>query len=151
MLSLVIKTKAALDGGLLPIFCCGESLAIRQEGWHLRHIANQLEKGLFSLGEDDFKQVIIAYEPIWAIGTGHTATPAQAQEMHAHIRAVIAKRYGRQVADGTSILYGGSVKPANAQELFGQADVDGGLVGGASLKAADFISIIQALPPYRAV
>ena len=138
------KVKAALAGGLTPIFCCGESLEIRNEGWHVRYVKNQLQKGIFDLSEEDFSKIIIAYEPIWAIGTGVTASPAQAQEIHKEIRAAIASQYGEAVAQNTSILYGGSVKPANAVEIFSQPDVDGGLVGGASLKAETFVPIIQA-------
>lgn len=139
------KVDTALGTGLRPIFCCGESLAIREEGWEDRYVVNQLEKSLFHLSEEQFRQVIIAYEPIWAIGTGRTASPAQAQAMQARIRQAIAAKYGGDVAESTSILYGGSVKPGNAAELFAQPDVDGGLVGGASLKAPDFLAIIEAL------
>ncbi len=141
------KTKAVLAGGLKPIFCCGESLEIRNEGWHVRYVKNQLKRGLFDLSEEDFKKIIIAYEPIWAIGTGVTASPEQAQEIHKEIRTSIAEVYGTDVAQNTTILYGGSVKPANANELFSQPDVDGGLVGGASLKAETFLPIIEALSP----
>lgn len=141
---LAAKVKAALAGGLTPIFCCGESLEIRNEGWHVRYVKNQLEKGLFDLEEEDFKKIIIAYEPIWAIGTGVTASPEQAQEIHKEIRSAIATQYGEKVAASTSILYGGSVKPKNAVEIFSQPDVDGGLVGGASLKAETFIPITQS-------
>jgi triosephosphate isomerase len=138
------KVKAALAGELIPIFCCGESLEIRNEGWHVRYVKNQLQKGLFDLSEEDFSKIIIAYEPIWAIGTGVTASPTQAQEIHKEIRTAIANQYGESVAENTSILYGGSVKPNNAVEIFSQPDVDGGLVGGASLKAELFVPIIQA-------
>lgn len=138
------KVKAALAGGLTPIFCCGESLEIRNEGWHVRYVKNQLERGIFDLEESDFKKLIIAYEPIWAIGTGVTASPEQAQEIHKEIRTAIETKYGKAVADSTSILYGGSVKPANAVEIFSQPDVDGGLVGGASLKAETFIPITKS-------
>ncbi len=142
------KIKAVLAGGLKPIFCCGESLEIREEGWHVRYVKNQLKRGIFDLSEEDFKKVIIAYEPIWAIGTGVTASPDQAQEIHKEIRNAIAEQYNDSIANATSILYGGSVKPANAVELFSQADVDGGLVGGASLKAETFLPIIDALPAH---
>lgn len=138
------KVKAVLAKGLTPIFCCGEALDIREAGTHVDFVANQLEASLFDLSADDFSKIIIAYEPIWAIGTGVTASPAQAQEMHAAIRSLLSKKYGEAIAEGTSILYGGSVKPANAEELFGQPDVDGGLVGGASLKADDFVAIYGA-------
>lgn len=135
------KTDAVLAGGLRPIFCCGESLDIRESGKHVQHVADQIKNGLFHLSAEDFAKVVIAYEPIWAIGTGVTASPEQAQEMHAEIRQLMTKKYGAEVAAGISILYGGSVKPANAEEIFGKEDVDGGLVGGASLKAEDFVAI----------
>jgi len=136
------KVDAVLAKRLIPIFCCGEPLSIREAGTHVEYVKKQLEEGLFHLKTKPFEKIIIAYEPIWAIGTGVTASPQQAQDMHQAIRQLIEKRYNQRVADGTSILYGGSVKPANAKELFGQADVDGGLVGGASLKADDFLQII---------
>lgn len=138
------KVKLVLEHGLIPIFCCGESLDIRNAKTHVEFVANQLEESLFDLSEEEFSKIIIAYEPIWAIGTGVTASPEQAQEMHHAIRQLLEKQYGKDVAESTSILYGGSVKPANAEELFSQKDVDGGLVGGASLKAADFAAIYQA-------
>ena len=138
------KVKTVLDNGLLPIFCCGEALNVREAGRHVRHVKKQLKDSLFDLSPADFSKVVIAYEPIWAIGTGVTASPAQAQDMHQAIRQLIAKKYGQAIADNTSILYGGSVKPANAKELFSQPDVDGGLVGGASLKAADFTAIYKS-------
>ena len=138
------KVEATLSKGLLPIFCCGESLDIREANKHVKYVRKQLKESLFHLEAADFEKIVIAYEPIWAIGTGVTASPKQAQQMHKAIRKMIAKQYGEQVADETSILYGGSVKPANAKELFGQADVDGGLVGGASLKANDFLEIIAS-------
>ncbi|MEM6318108.1 MAG: triose-phosphate isomerase [Bacteroidota bacterium] len=139
---LAAKVDAVLGKRLIPIFCCGEPLSIREAGTHVEYVEKQLKEGLFHLKTRGFSKVVIAYEPIWAIGTGVTASPAQAQEMHKAIRQLIAKRYSEKVADETSILYGGSVKPANAKELFGQPDVDGGLVGGASLKSADFLQII---------
>jgi triosephosphate isomerase len=139
------KVKAALQNGLTPIFCCGESLDIRESGNQNQYVANQLKESLFDLSEFDFKKVVIAYEPIWAIGTGKTATAEQAQEMHAHLRSAIAGQYGSEIANGISILYGGSVKGANAKEIFGQPDVDGGLVGGASLKAEEFLQVIAGL------
>ncbi len=143
------KADAAIKGGMKPIFCCGEALEIRNEGWHERYVKNQLVKGIFHLEKDDFLKVIIAYEPIWAIGTGVTASPEQAQEMHRMIRLAIAERYDEATAEQTTILYGGSVKPGNARELFAQPDVDGGLVGGASLKAESFLPIIEALSQSR--
>ena len=139
------KTDLVLSKGLKPIFCCGESLDIREAKAHIAYVEVQLKAGLFHLSPEAFSKVIIAYEPIWAIGTGVTASPEQAQEIQNEIRQLIAKQYGAEIANGTSILYGGSVKPGNAKELFGQADVDGGLVGGASLKAADFVAIYEAL------
>ena len=138
------KVKTVLENSLLPIFCCGESLAVRKAGNHARHVSKQLREGLFHLSKKDFAKVVIAYEPIWAIGTGVTASPEQAQEMHDKIRKMIVRKYGEKIADNTTILYGGSVKPANAKVLFSQPDVDGGLVGGASLKADDFVKIIKA-------
>ncbi len=142
---LAAKTDAVLQGGLTPIFCCGESLSIREAGTQDAFVQKQIEESLFHLDAQQIKQVVIAYEPIWAIGTGKTASSAQAQEMHAHLRSVFAKQYGDDVAAEISILYGGSVKGANAAELFGQPDVDGGLVGGASLNAEEFLTIMNAL------
>lgn len=141
---LAAKVDRVLAGGLVPIFCCGESLPIREAGNHVRFVAQQLEDSLFHLTAEQFASIIIAYEPIWAIGTGVTASKEQAQEMHREIRALVAAKYGEEVGEGLSILYGGSVKPANAKELFAQPDVDGGLVGGASLKAEDFVAIIRS-------
>lgn len=139
-----LKLRAALDAGLKVIFCCGEALQIRKSGKHIDHVKTQLKESLFQLDAKEMKNIVIAYEPIWAIGTGETASPAQAQEMHIAIRQMLNKKYGKRVAENTSILYGGSVNAANAKELFGQPDVDGGLVGGASLKADDFVKIINA-------
>ncbi len=139
------KVKQALKNNLTPIFCCGEELEIREKGNQNEFVASQIKGSIFDLEADSFSKVIIAYEPIWAIGTGKTATAEQAQEMHAHIRQTITEKYGSAVAAQTSILYGGSVKPDNAEEIFGKQDVDGGLVGGASLKAADFQQIINSL------
>ena len=136
------KLNAALANGLKVIFCCGEPLEIRKEGSQNAYVSKQLEEGLFHLGKSELANVVIAYEPIWAIGTGETASPEQAQEMHAHIRSLLSSHYDSEAADEMSILYGGSVKPANAKEIFGQPDVDGGLVGGASLKADSFGEII---------
>lgn len=138
------KVKLALAGELIPIFCCGEVLAERQSGKHMQVVRNQIEKGLFDLSVEDFSKVVIAYEPVWAIGTGVNATSEQAQEMHKAIRDLIAEKFGNQVAENISILYGGSCKPSNAKELFANPDVDGGLIGGASLNAADFMGIVSA-------
>lgn len=138
------KVKLALAAGLFPIFCCGEVLAERQAGNHVQVVKKQIEEGLFDLSPEDFGKVVIAYEPVWAIGTGVNATSGQAQEMHKVIRDLIAEKYGNPAADNTSILYGGSCKPSNAKELFANADVDGGLIGGASLVAADFMGIVNA-------
>ncbi len=138
------KTKLALANDLVPIFCCGEVLQERQSGIHMNVVRTQIEKGLFDLSPEDFGKVVIAYEPVWAIGTGVTASSAQAQEMHKIIRELISEKYGNQVADNTSILYGGSCKPSNAAELFANPDVDGGLIGGASLSASDFMGIVSA-------
>jgi triosephosphate isomerase len=139
------KVNICLDNKTTPIFCCGEPLAIREAGTQNDYVAKQLTESLFHLSEVAIKHVVIAYEPIWAIGTGKTASSEQAQEMHAFIRSYIANKYGADVADSISILYGGSVKSSNAVEIFGQPDVDGGLVGGASLIAEEFVAIINAL------
>jgi len=138
------KVNAVLENELTPIFCCGERLEIREAETHVAYVANQIKESLFHLSAADFGKIIIAYEPIWAIGTGVTASPAQAQEMHREIRQMIAEKYDGETANNCSILYGGSVKPANAVELFSQPDVDGGLVGGASLKSEDFCAIYDA-------
>lgn len=138
------KVKLALEKGLTPIYCNGETLEQRKSGQHLDVVKNQTVTGLFTLNADEIKKVVIAYEPVWAIGTGETATPEQAQEIHAHIRSLIAEKYGNEVADEVSILYGGSVKPDNAREIFSQPDIDGGLIGGAALKLEDFSKIIEA-------
>ena len=140
------KTNLALANGLTPIFCCGEPLSVREENAQNEYVAKQLKESLFHLSLDQIKQVVIAYEPIWAIGTGKTASAEQAQEIHAFIRAEIANQFGAEIDDNISILYGGSVKASNAVEIFSQPDVDGGLVGGASLQASEFISIIKSLP-----
>ena len=139
------KIRICLDNKVNPIFCCGEALEIREANNQNDYVAKQLEESLWGLSPEDLQQVVIAYEPIWAIGTGKTATSEQAQEMHAHIRSVLAFRFGKEIADNISILYGGSVKASNAKEIFSQPDVDGGLVGGASLIAEDFVEIIKAL------
>jgi triosephosphate isomerase len=141
---LVEKTNKILAEGLVPIFCCGEALVTREANKHEAYVTAQIEAGLFHLSADDMKKVVIAYEPIWAIGTGVTASSAQAQDMHKVIREKLASKYGKEVAESISILYGGSVKPDNAKELFSQPDVDGGLVGGASLKSRDFTDIAKA-------
>ncbi|ALW83978.1 triose-phosphate isomerase [Hymenobacter sedentarius] len=138
------KLKAALAAGLKPIFCVGESLDTRESDETFDYIGKQLTDGLFHLSNEEFDQVTVAYEPIWAIGTGRTATSAQAQEVHAFIRERIARAYDAKAALDTTILYGGSANAQNARELFSQPDVDGGLIGGASLKAADFTAIIQS-------
>jgi triosephosphate isomerase len=138
------KVALALENGLTPIYCCGEALAIRNAGTQNEYVINQLKETIFNLSVEDFKKLIIAYEPIWAIGTGVTATTEQAQEMHKEIREAIAAQFGKEVAEETSILYGGSCNAKNANELFANPDVDGGLIGGASLKAEDFIQIINA-------
>ncbi len=139
------KINICLEYGLKPIFCCGEPLAIRETGTENSFVETQLKESLFHLTAGQLSGFVIAYEPIWAIGTGKTASNEQAQEMHAHIRAVMEKQYGAEVAGSISILYGGSVKANNAKEIFAQLDVDGGLVGGASLVATDFITIINSL------
>ena len=138
------KVNAALENGLLPIFCCGEPLAVRESESHYKYVTEQLTSSLFHLTADQMRNIVIAYEPIWAIGTGKTATATQAQEMHRKIRQHIAEKYGDDVAKQISILYGGSAKPANAPEIFAGEDVDGGLIGGASLVARDFIDIAKA-------
>ena len=137
------KVDAVLVGGLTPIFCCGEQLEVREAGTHEEYVRNQLTQNLFHLSEEDFRKLVIAYEPIWAIGTGKTATSDQAQDMHACIRQHLASKYGA-AADECSILYGGSCKPSNANELFAGEDVDGGLIGGASLKSRDFTDIAKS-------
>ncbi len=140
------KVDVAIANDLIPIFCVGEKLEIREAGTHENTVEKQLKGGLFHLEKDLFSKVVVAYEPVWAIGTGKTASPQQVQEMHYFIRKAIANKYGKKIADMTSILYGGSVKPNNAKELFENSDVDGGLIGGAALKASDFIDIINSFP-----
>ena len=139
------KVDAALKNGLEVVFCFGEKLDERHLGNHFTVVEKQLRKALFHLSKEDWKNIILAYEPVWAIGTGMTATPEQAQEMHAFIRKTISDNYSEALAEGVSILYGGSVKPNNAEEIFGKPDVDGGLIGGASLNAQDFAAIIKAM------
>ena len=138
------KVDAVLAEDMEVIFCIGEILAEREAGQHFEVVSRQIEKALFHLPASSWSRIILAYEPVWAIGTGLTATPEQAQEMHAHIRKVVEEKYGTPVAQEVSILYGGSCNAKNAASLFAQPDVDGGLIGGASLKAEDFKAIIQA-------
>ena len=138
------KVKLALANGLTPIFCIGEVLEEREAGKHFEVVKTQIEDALFDLSAEDFSKLILAYEPVWAIGTGKTATDDQAQEIHAYIRSVIEGKYGKEVAENTSILYGGSCKPSNAKALFAKPDVDGGLIGGAALKADSFMGIVEA-------
>jgi triosephosphate isomerase len=139
------KTILALNSGLKVIFCCGEVKEEREAEKHFIIVKRQLEEGLFTLSSDEINKIIIAYEPVWAIGTGLTATPEQAQEMHQYIRGLVSEKYGNECAKQMPILYGGSCKPSNAAEIFSKPDVDGGLIGGASLKKEDFIAIIEAL------
>ena len=138
------KVALALENGLCPIFCIGEVLEERENGTYFDVIKAQIVESLFDLSAEDFGKIVLAYEPVWAIGTGKTATADQAQEIHAFIRGLIAEKYGNQVADDTTILYGGSCKPSNAKELFEKPDVDGGLIGGAALDAASFMGIVTA-------
>lgn len=138
------KVALALENNLTPIFCIGEVLEERENNTHFDVVKSQVEEALFGLSAEDFGKIILAYEPVWAIGTGKTATDDQAEEMHAFIRGVIAAKYGEAVAEETSILYGGSCKPSNAPQLFAKPNVDGGLIGGASLKAGDFMGIVNA-------
>lgn len=139
------KVTTALKNNLTVIFCFGEELKDRQSNQHFNLVENQLRDGLFHIENKDWENIILAYEPVWAIGTGETASPEQAQEMHQFIRETIQKRYGNDIADDVSILYGGSVKPDNAKEIFSKPDVDGGLIGGAALKAADFAAIVNSI------
>jgi len=143
--TLAKKVNQALANGLKVIFCCGEPLEIRDANTQNSFVENQIKAGLFHLSNVQLEAIVLAYEPIWAIGTGRTASSAQAQDMHEHIRNVIGKQYGQEAADNISILYGGSCKASNAAELFACPDVDGGLIGGASLKADEFLGIIEAL------
>ncbi|MGB4413858.1 MAG: triose-phosphate isomerase [Paludibacter sp.] len=138
------KVALALANGLTPIYCCGEALDVRNANEQNAYVQRQLEETVFNLTADDFNKIVIAYEPIWAIGTGVTASTQQAQDMLAFIRSIIAAKYGQEIAENTSILYGGSCNAKNAPELFAQPDIDGGLIGGASLKVADFKAIIDA-------
>ena len=138
------KVNAALKNEMRIIFCFGEELADRKSDKHFDLVAKQLRESLYQISDSDWKNVVLAYEPVWAIGTGETASPEQAQEMHAFIRKNISEKFNDEIAQNVSILYGGSVKPANAKEIFAKEDVDGGLIGGASLKAVDFVEIINA-------
>ena len=139
------KVDAALNNHIRIIFWVGETLEVRKQDQHFIEVANQIRKSLFHLSAADWKNIVIAYEPVWAIGTGETASPEQAQEMHDFIRKIINKKYTSEISDNVSILYGGSVKPNNAKEIFAKEDVDGGLIGGASLKAEDFLAIINSI------
>ncbi|MFD2518067.1 triose-phosphate isomerase [Salinimicrobium flavum] len=139
------KVDAALKNNMEVIFCCGEELNDRKSKNHFNVVKTQLEKGLFHIPTNAWDKIVIAYEPVWAIGTGETASPEQAQEMHAFIRKTVSEKSGEEIANQVAILYGGSVKPGNAEEIFAKEDVDGGLIGGASLKAEDFLSIVQAI------
>lgn len=139
------KVNRCLENDIMPIFCCGEPLNIREASTHNSYVETQLKESLFHLSPEQVSRLVIAYEPIWAIGTGKTASSDQAQEMHKNIRSVLAGKFGDQVAESISILYGGSVKGSNAAELFSQPDIDGGLVGGASLNAGEFSTIINSL------
>mgnify|MGYP002518363415 FL=1 len=141
---LVVKVKLALEAGLGVILCVGENLEEREAGKHFDVCGAQIKNVLYNFSAEDMKHVIVAYEPVWAIGTGKTATAEQAEEIHAFIRKTLAEKFGAQVADDTTILYGGSCKPSNAKELFAQPDIDGGLIGGAALKAGDFIEIAKS-------
>lgn len=140
---LAYKVDTALKHNMTVIFCFGEELKDRQNNQHFNVVENQLRDGLFHIQNSDWEKIILAYEPVWAIGTGETATPDQAQEMHEFIRETVRKRFGSDVAEDVSILYGGSVKPDNAKEIFSKPDVDGGLIGGAALKADDFVAIVS--------
>jgi len=141
---LAAKVDQALEHEMTVIFCFGEELEDRKAGAHFNVVKEQLTEGLYHIAEGSWKNIVLAYEPVWAIGTGETASPEQAQEMHQFIRQTVADAYNQEVANNVSILYGGSVKPGNAGEIFGKPDVDGGLIGGASLKAEDFMAIVNA-------
>jgi len=142
---LALKVDRCLSDGLTVIYCCGEKLDEREANNHFELVKDQLSEALFHLSAEQMSSVVIAYEPVWAIGTGVTASSEQAQEMHAYIRSLFEEKYGKTIADDLSILYGGSCKPSNAEELFSKDDVDGGLIGGASLNPSDFIQIIEAI------
>ena len=143
--SLSKKVDTALKHGIRVVFCIGEELADRKANKHFEVVGNQIKNGLFHLPAEAWQHLVLAYEPVWAIGTGETATPEQAQEIHHFIRKTISDKYGKDVADNVSILYGGSVKPDNAKEIFAKEDVDGGLIGGAALKADDFVSMSKSI------
>ncbi len=138
------KIRACIDARIIPIYCCGESLEQRESGKHVEVVQNQIHEALSGFSSDELNTLVIAYEPVWAIGTGKTATTEQAQEMHADIRKYVASKFGNAFGDAIRILYGGSCKPSNAEAIFSQKDVDGGLIGGAALNAADFLAIIKA-------
>ncbi len=142
---LLKKVKQVLSNGMLPIFCFGEQLEERENGNHFDLVKSQIEAVLFQLSSEEMKNIILAYEPVWAIGTGKTATSAEAEEMHAFVRNLLVEKFGMDLASNATILYGGSCKPSNADELFSCENVDGGLIGGASLKSEDFIALVQAL------
>ena len=139
------KVDAALQHNMTVIFCFGEELKDRQSNNHFNIVENQLRDGVFQIQKNDWEKIVLAYEPVWAIGTGETASPEQAQEMHEFIRETVRKSFGSDVAEDVSILYGGSVKPDNAKEIFSKPDVDGGLIGGAALNAKDFVAIVTAI------
>jgi triosephosphate isomerase len=139
------KVDTAIKHNMTAIFCFGEELKDRQSGNHFNIVENQLKDGLFHIQAASWENIVLAYEPVWAIGTGETASPEQAQEMHEFIRETVRKAFGSAIAEEVSILYGGSVKPENAQEIFSKPDVDGGLIGGAALKAEDFAAIVKAI------
>ncbi len=141
---LFAKIRKALSVGLIPIYCVGENLEERESGNYFNVIKNQLEDGVFGLSKEDFSKLVIAYEPVWAIGTGRTASPVQAQEVHAFIRKMVGDKYELSTSENLSILYGGSCKPSNAKELFSKEDIDGGLIGGAALNANDFVEIAKS-------
>ena len=140
-----LKLSQALSNNLNVIFCCGEDINQRENNQHFKIIEDQLKSTIFKLSASDFSKIVIAYEPIWAIGTGKTATSNQAQEIHNHIRLLIKNNYDQELSNNTSILYGGSCKPTNAKAIFSENDIDGGLIGGASLQSADFTSIISSI------
>ncbi|MCF8227829.1 MAG: triose-phosphate isomerase [Bacteroidales bacterium] len=144
--ALAEKVKQLLNAGITPIFCCGEDLEKREKGQQEKVVERQISKALFELEPDDFSRMVIAYEPVWAIGTGKNATPEQAQEMHAFIRKIIEGKYGKDISENISILYGGSCNAKNAKSLFKNPDVDGGLIGGASLNAEEFLKVIRGIP-----
>ena len=142
--TLLKKVNLVIENEMRPIFCCGEKLDEREAGNYFEVVKEQIENVVFNLSKENFEKVIIAYEPVWAIGTGKTASSDQAQEIHAYIRGLISEKFGNDIAENTTILYGGSCKPSNAEELFAKQDVDGGLIGGASLDANDFTAIINS-------